>query len=310
MKNLKLPVLIIGFNRPDLTEITLNRIIEYKPSKIYFAVDGARENNLIEIEKVNQVCDLKDIIPDSIHLETRFAEKNQGCRLGVSSAISWFFENEEMGVILEDDCFPDLSFFTFCEDLLVRYMDDQSVGMISGVNFFYNQIDLKNSYFFSKYFHIWGWATWRRAWEGYKSNNLDLSNIESELAKVFNSKRAIQTWKSWIEESSSGKVDTWDHQWSYHNWKAGRISIMPAKNLVRNLGFREDGTHTNDPSSNFANLMIEELIFPLTHPSKRKLVDFFHNFVEIYYYPSRIKRIMLKFKIFLYNKLGNLNGID
>lgn len=301
---MKLPVLLIGFNRPDLTEITLKRIIEYNPSRIYFAVDGARSHKPLETTKVLEVRKLVENIPNTIQTKTRFSEQNQGCRVGVSSAISWFFENEEMGIILEDDCFPDLSFFSFCEDLLERYKDDPKIGMISGVNFFYNQITIKDSYFFSKYFHIWGWATWKRAWDGYRSNELDLSDLDSVLGKFFNSRRAINTWKSWIEESSSGKVDTWDHQWSYHNWKADRISIMPSNNLVRNLGFREDGTHTVDQNSSFANLKLERMQFPLKHPTRINLKDFFHNFVEIYYYPSRLKRLILKMKIYIYNVIG------
>ncbi|TGL37124.1 hypothetical protein [Leptospira perdikensis] len=302
---MKLPVLLIGFNRPDLAEVTLNRIVEYNPSKIYFAVDGARSDKPKEAAKVLEVRNLLKKIPNSIPTEIRFSDQNQGCRLGVSSAISWFFENEEMGVILEDDCFPDLSFFSFCEELLLRYKDDPKVGMISGVNFFYNQITLKESYFYSKYFHIWGWATWRRAWSGYKSDQLKISEIDSVLKKYFSGTRARKTWKFWIEESSIGKVDTWDHQWSYHNWKEGRISIMPSKNLVQNLGFREDGTHTIDQNSSFANLKLEQIQYPLIHPTQLILKDFFHNFVEIYYYPSRIKKLILKIKIYIYNIIGN-----
>ncbi|TGK78430.1 hypothetical protein EHQ24_17935 [Leptospira noumeaensis] len=302
---MKLPVLLIGFNRPDLTEITLNRILEYKPTIIYFAVDGARDGKEGEVDKVTSVRQLMEKIPKSVQVKTRFSKNNQGCRLGVSSAISWFFESEEMGIILEDDCFPDLSFFTFCEELLERYKFDTKIGMISGVNFFYNKIHLKESYFYSKYFHIWGWATWRRAWEGYKSKDLNLENVEDILSTYFKSQRQIKTWKHWIDESSSGKVDTWDHQWSYHNWKEDRISIMPSKNLVRNLGFREDGTHTVDQNSSFANLKIEKFDFPLVHPEKVKLVDFFHEFVEIFYYPSRINRQLLKLRVFIFNLFRN-----
>ncbi|PJZ45491.1 hypothetical protein [Leptospira brenneri] len=307
---MKLPVLLIGFNRPDLAELTLNRILEYKPATIYFAVDGGRDGKFGEADKVTSVRQLIKKIPKSIPVKTRFSKDNQGCRLGVSSAISWFFESEEMGIILEDDCLPDLSFFSFCEDLLERYKFDTEIGMVSGVNFFYDQIHLKESYFYSKYFHIWGWATWRRAWEGYKSKDLELEKVDTVLSKYFKSKRKQKTWSHWIKESASGKVDTWDHQWSYHNWKEGRVSIMPSKNLVRNLGFRADGTHTLDQNSSFANLEIEKLVFPLVHPKTKDLVTFFHEFVEIYYYPSRIHRVLLKFKIFIFNLCGKYNEID
>lgn len=302
---MKLPVLLIGFNRPDLAEITLCRILEYNPSVIYYAVDGARDVKNGEADKVILVKNLIDKIPKAIQVKTRFSSENQGCRLAVSSAISWFFESEEMGIILEDDCFPDLSFFTFCEELLERYKLDTRIGMISGVNFFNKQIYLKESYFFSKYFHIWGWASWRRAWDGYKSKNLNLENVDEILSHYFTSRKQIKIWKHWISESSSGYVDTWDHQWSFHNWKEGRISIMPSVNLVRNLGFRSDGTHTLDQNSSFADLKIEKISFPIIHPDKVKLIDFFQEFVEIFYYPSRIKLLIFKLKIFIFNKFRN-----
>ncbi|MCW7462938.1 hypothetical protein [Leptospira limi] len=289
---MSVPVLLIAFNRPDLAEKTLMRMIEANPSKIYFAVDGARIDKPEELAKVKQVRNLTSLIPTSIPYEVRFSDTNHGCREGVSSAITWFFSKEESGIILEDDCFPDLSFFPFCEELLIKYKDDHQIGMISGDNFFRNKIHLKDSYFYSTYFHIWGWATWRRAWNGYQSTGIQHEELYSVLSKKFFFKRQILKWYNWINGSSSGKVDTWDHQWTFHNWKENRISIMPNVNLISNIGFRSDGTHTIDENSQLANLDLDSIPFPLVHPKKRKLKFLYHIFVEVNYYPNKIYQLV------------------
>ncbi|TGL99235.1 hypothetical protein [Leptospira jelokensis] len=291
---MSVPVLLIAFNRPDLAEKTLRRMIEANPSKIYFAVDGARIGKPGEEDKVEQVRNLTSLIPTSIPYEVRFSDSNHGCREGVSSAITWFFSKEEFGIILEDDCFPDLSFFPFCEELLKKYKDDHQIGMISGDNFFQNRIQLDDSYFFSKYFHIWGWASWRRAWLGYRPSGIIEEEVRSVLNEIFPFKRQIKKWTNWILESSNGIVDTWDHQWTFHNWKENRISIMPSVNLIKNIGFRSDGTHTIDESSQYANLDSEKIKFPIKHPKKRKLKFLFQIFVEVNYYPNILYKLFFR----------------
>ncbi|MCW7466234.1 hypothetical protein [Leptospira levettii] len=298
---MSVPVLLIAFNRPDLAEFTLKRIIEANPSKIYFAVDGARIEKPGEEDKVKRVRNLVSLIPKFIPFEVRFSDSNHGCREGVSSAITWFFTNEESGIILEDDCFPDLSFFPFCEALLIKYKDDYQIGMISGNNFFRNKIHLEDSYFFSNYFHIWGWASWRRSWLGYQSSGLDSDVIKTVVKRNLKNKRARKFWIQWITESANGRVDTWDHQWTFHNWKHNRISIMPNVNLIANLGFRSDGTHTLDEDSQFANLESEPMIFPLVHPKKRSINKFYQKFVEVFFYPALLNHLSLKVKIAIYN---------
>ncbi|MCW7503759.1 hypothetical protein [Leptospira paudalimensis] len=298
---MSVPVLLIAFNRPDLAELTLRRMIEAKPSKIYFAVDGARNNKLGEHEKVERVRNLVSLIPTSIPYEVKFSDLNHGCREGVSSAITWFFSKEEMGIILEDDCYPDLSFFPFCEELLIKYKDDHQIGMISGDNFFRNKIHLKDSYFYSSYFHIWGWATWRRSWSGYQSSGIDSEVVKTVVNQNLKNRRARKFWIQWITESANGHVDTWDHQWTFHNWKHNRISIMPSVNLIANLGFRSDGTHTLDEDSQFANLQSEPIKFPLVHPKKKDIIRFYQKFVEVFFYPAFLNHLSLKVKIAIYN---------
>ncbi|MCW7482105.1 hypothetical protein [Leptospira kanakyensis] len=297
---MSVPVLLISFNRPDLTKLTLKRIIESNPSKIYFAVDGARKQKEGEIEKVEQVRALVNLIPNSIEYETKFSTSNQGCRNGVTSAITWFFSMEEKGIILEDDCLPDLTFFQFCENLLEYYKKDDRIGMISGDNFFTNQISIRESYYFSKYFHIWGWASWRRAWEGYQAENVKLEDVELVLDKKLSNKRAKQIWIRWIMDSSSGIVDTWDHQWTYHNWKNNRISIMPNKNLIKNLGFRSDGTHTLDENSQFSSLPVESMEFPLIHPKSQLINSFYQIFAELNYFPFWFRGTLFRFRLMFF----------
>ena len=163
------PILVIAFNRPDHLTVLIGRLREIQPKKIYFAVDGPRKNKDGEAEKVALCRNLADSIDWDCQVITNFQESNLGCGLGVSTAITWFFENEERGIILEDDIIPDPSFYPFCTELLRRYELDLAVFAISGCNFVPpDQISVSNGYRFSQVPHIWGWASWRDRWAQYQ----------------------------------------------------------------------------------------------------------------------------------------------
>ncbi len=264
---LKTPILFLIFNRPDLTKIVFEKIRENKPNRLYIAADGPRANKSQEkylceesrkiIEKVDWDCEVK----------TLFRENNLGLKKAVTEALDWFFDNEEKGIILEDDCLADNSFFTFCENLLEYYKDDKRIMHISGDNF---QDGIKRgdgSYYFSKIMHCWGWASWRRAWE-FNDKNLTTYKyfMENNLIRNIFSDIPVQNyWTRSLKRSYSGELNSWALVWAYSILLQNGLCIMPNKNLVSNIGFGIDSTHTKCTASKLANIKLNE-ISQITHP--------------------------------------------
>jgi len=247
------PILFVVFNRPDLTEIVFERIREIKPTKLFIAADGPRENKPGENQKCDQTRAIVAKIDWECEVKTLFQEKNLGCRIGVSTAINWFFEEVEEGIILEDDCLPNASFFNYCADLLRYYENDPEVMHIGGNNF-RPRYQSSKSYYFSKYSNIWGWATWKRAWQKYSLHLEGLSDfLESETFENYCPLWFERVyWKQKFLYAQSGGVDTWDYQWLFAIWKNNGKAIAPTINMVRNLGFRPDATHTTEHQKVFA----------------------------------------------------------
>lgn len=261
---MKLPVLLIAFNRPKLTSLVMDALEKYKPKILYVAIDGPR--NETDSALSNQIKSEIGKRFEGIEVKTLFRTENLGCKLAVSGAIDWFFANEELGIILEDDCLPNLNFFQFMEEMLFKFRNDPNVGLISGNNFFFGNLEVPFSYYASNYFHIWGWGTWRRSWEGYQPSGISMEEIESVVNSKFNSTAERKFWINNIFNASIGKLDTWDLQWIYYNWRKKRISIMPTKNLVSNIGFGIEATHTKTEDSVLNKIKTEELKFPLVEP--------------------------------------------
>jgi hypothetical protein len=224
------PILIMAFNRPDHLQVLINRLREVKPTKIYAAIDGPRQSRADERHKVEACRALIASIDWNCEVKTQYQEENLGCGLGVSTAISWFFTHEERGIILEDDIIPHPSFFPYCTELLNRYANDDRVFAISGCNFVPRaaQTHPENPYRFSQVPHIWGWATWRRAWKNY---DFELSNIKSDaelnLDYYTSHKGLIRYWKQIFLFSKKQVFNTWDYQWVYTIWKNNVICIVP-----------------------------------------------------------------------------------
>ncbi|MBM9501984.1 glycosyl transferase [Leptospira sp. 201903071] len=264
---MKAPILLIAFNRPHLTSIVFETIRQYKPSRFYLAVNAPRADKEGETERCNEVRNILKKVDWDCEIRTLFREEHLQLKVSVSSAITWFFENEEMGIILEDDIVPDPSFYVYCEQLLEYYKDDFRIGMISGDNFGFGHRRNRNSYYYSLYSHIWGWASWRRAWQGYDVYMKDFREFFEEgwLKDLFPESKEFQFWKSNFEAVAYNGFETWDFQWVYHNLKNGRLNIMPSVNLIKNIGFGEGAAHTTHPSP-YANMKTEPLSFPLRHP--------------------------------------------
>jgi len=262
------PVLFIIFNRPDTTKKVFEQIAKIKPRYLYIAADGPRKNYDSDrllcdetrkiVEKVNWDCQLR----------TRFLEQNLGCGRAVSSALSWFFSNEEEGIILEDDCFPDLSFFSYCRELLLKYRNDNRVFHIGGNSCQDNTSQSQTSYYFTNYPHIWGWASWRRAWKYYDFEMESLNDaIENgKLEHVFHSKRERRLNLKLFEKMRNQGINTWDYQWAYSIWKEGGMAITPWTNMVQNIGISSNSTHIFLKDKFRDNQIVKTITFPLVHP--------------------------------------------
>jgi len=243
------PILVIAFNRPDHLAQLINRLREIQPTRLFIAIDGPRENRPEEVAAVQRCRELVNTIDWSCTVKTLFHEKNLGCGRGVSSAITWFFHEVEQGIILEDDVIPDPSFFGFCSELLNRYVDDDRVFAISGCNFvpasFQSHPELP--YRFSQVPHIWGWATWRRSWE---KHTLDIAGWRSRLplrelwSAAGKSVPGAVYWASTFELLARKEVDTWDGQLVLASMEAGQWTATCNTNLVTNIGFGPQATHT------------------------------------------------------------------
>ncbi len=303
------PILIIAFNRPKETEILINEILKIKPRIIYFAVNCPRESVIEDIEKVSQVKSLNSRFSDYTQVKLLYSKKNSGARAGILSAIDWLFDNEDFGIIFEDDCIPDLSFFTYAQELLELYKNNQHIGMISGDNFSFNRLKIKNSYYFSKYFHIWGWATWRRAWKSYIRELPDTKEMQNVLNTLKMDVSEKEFWMKSIVAAYQGKIDTWDLQWLYSNWFHNRIAVMPSVNLIKNIGFGEGATNTKDRNSPFGKMQVETLKFPLKHPKKIKINEYADYFSMRTFHNPPIY-LKLKHRLFriLQNFIGNFNA--
>lgn len=266
---LNTPVLFLIFNRPDTTKIVFEAIRQAKPKQLFIAADGPREGRPDDARRCELVRQIASQIDWSCEVKTLFRDSNLGCKLAVSSAIDWFFSHVEEGIILEDDCLPNKSFFPYCTELLKAYRANDQVMHISGTNFQFGQKRGNASYYFSNYFHVWGWATWRRAWRLYDVNLIELDTFlaKNKIVNILKLKSEQQYWTKVFNDVKRGEVNTWDYQWLFSIWANNGICITPNVNLISNLGFGADATHTVELDTRLANLKIEEMR-EIIHPGK------------------------------------------
>lgn len=248
MKHDEVPVLVLGFNRPNLVVDLFKSLANVQPKKIYFAVDGPRYNNHTDGELVAKVQDALSVINWKCEIYTLFRESNLGLKRAVIEAIDWVFENEEVAIILEDDCLPIDEFFPFCAEALEKYWLDSKVMQISG-NCFVPVSDLNcNKYYFSTLNDIWGWATWRRSWQLFEREIPDSKS--PQLKKRLNDyflKRDISRWFiRYVAEAAASDSQVWSTQWTLTLINNQGYSLVPQTNLVRNVGFSGDATHMTD----------------------------------------------------------------
>ena len=298
-----IPILFLIFNRMNTTRQVFEKVRKVAPSKLYIASDGPRDVREGENEKVNAVRDyvLKSIGWDC-EVKTLFREKNLGCGKAVSQAISWFFENEKMGIILEDDCLPSESFFPYCKELLEKYKDDENVYNIAGSNPLICT-EIPYSYYFSRIPHIWGWATWKRAWEKYSFNIIDLNDFISKkkINAIFNRKVDKNYWLDLFKKMEKHEIDTWDYQWTYAVFKNKGICINPAKNLITNIGFGKDATHTTVDDSKLKEQQrfeIDKIIHPNRIELNTRIIIMINKMVfginALWYYKTKLRNFLFR----------------
>lgn len=290
-----IPILFIIFNRFDTTEQVFEQIRKQKPKYLYIAADGPRKNREDDIENCKKTREIVNKIDWDCELKTLFRDENLGCGIAPSNAIKWLFDNEEMGIILEDDCLPHPDFFPYCEELLNKYKDDSQVKIVSGDNF-QNGITRGNaSYYFSAYTHIWGWATWRRTWDEYSFSldNISKKEFKNILKQYSFSWNERQVWLDKFLLLKKKTYDIWDYQFNFCVWKNGGLSILPNVNLVSNIGFGGNSTHAFNAHNKLDSLQTQQ-ICPINHPNKIerdiKGDEYFYN----YYWKKSFLKILYR----------------
>lgn len=265
---LNTPVAFLIFNRPDTTERVFAEIARAKPPKLLVVADGPRAARTGEAEQCAKTRAIIDRVDWDCEVLTNFAETNMGCKARVASGIDWIFSQVEECIILEDDCLPEPTFFRFCEEMLVRYRDNPRVGMVSGGNLQFGRKRGRASYYFSRYTHIWGWASWRRAWRLYDRDIALWPAFRDEgwAQSFFRTQGEREYWANSFQAVYDGKLDTWDCSWTFTAFIHGLLQVAPNVNLISNIGFGPQATHTQVVGIH-ANMPTEPMQFPLAHPS-------------------------------------------
>lgn len=297
------PVVFVIFNRPDTTVKVFNEIKKARPAKLYVIADGPRENVPDDKDRCRETRSVIDNVDWDCEVMKNYSEVNLGCGIRPSSGFSWVFEQEEYAIILEDDCVPSQSFFKFCQEMLILYKDDTRIWVVSGNNYTEERKRNKDSYFFSRYGHSWGWATWKRAWEhfDYYMKTWPKFRDRKYMYDIFNSKKEIEYFTKNFNNVYKDPSSVWDYQFAFTIFSNGGLSIVPSSNLVTNIGFV--GTHSNQknkyhkrpvndkfevikhPDFIIRNTWYDDYHF-LHHQYRRK--NFLRNFITI------IKKILKK----------------
>lgn len=277
----KVPILFVVFNRPQTTRLVFEEIRRIHPSKLYIASDGSRMTRENEEEKVQETRKyILEHVDWKCDVHTRFNSSNMGCMVNVSTAISWLFQTEESGIILEDDCIPDQSFFPYCEELLKRYANDEDVYAIGGACF--SEGNMKSSYGFSHILQPWGWATWRRVWNQYSTEIPDPTDVDS--SRIFRSlpHRSRIIWRSHFTSIKKKLIDTWDYQFIHMLFLKNGYVTFPKRNLVKNIGFDTDATHTKRVGR-ASYLEAKRISFPLIHPETKFYDPHYFRYMNRFY---------------------------
>lgn len=265
---LKTPVAFMVFNRPDTTEKVFEAIRKVKPAKLLVVADGPRPDKLGESEKCAAVRAIIDRVDWDCEILKNYSEVNLGCKHRIASGLDWVFDRVEEAIILEDDCLPHPTFFRFCEELLVKYRNDRRIMTICGSNVLTEWKSNIQSYHFSIYFNCWGWATWKRAWKYY---DVDMklwseTEIKQRVRDALADRNQYLYRQKVLDKTYFGNCDTWDRQWTFSCLAHSGLSVIPSVNLISNIGFTQDSTHTSNSRDERANLPLHSMVFPMKEP--------------------------------------------
>ncbi len=266
--SLTVPVVFCVFNRPTPTRTVFAAIARARPARLLIVADGPRKDRPGEEDLCRQVREIAEQVDWPCDVLTNFSATNLGCRERIISGLNWAFSLVEEAIILEDDCLPDPSFFPFCQEMLERYRGDSRIAMISGDNFTGVSLPTGYSYFFSRMTHVWGWATWRSAWSRYDRHLRQWPEIKHAnlLSEIFDDPRLVEYWTARFDEMHNDTgPNTWDYQWAYTNLIHNALCVTPAVNMVTNIGFGADATHTSGADKNMT-LASHSMEWPLRHP--------------------------------------------
>ncbi|TFY90069.1 nucleotide-diphospho-sugar transferase [Pseudomonas kairouanensis] len=300
-------VLFLVFNRIDSSKKVFAAIRQAKPARLYIAADGARAGRDAEAETVKALREyLVGAVDWPCQVKTLFREKNLGCKYAVSGAITWFFDQEEQGIILEDDCLPSQSFFGYCETLLEKYKEDETVFLVSGDGRATQNVKIDNDYSFVKYPFIWGWASWARVWKQYDPELSDWPVVKERVISGVSQLNATRKfWSLAFDKMYKKEIDTWDFQFVFLLLKNSAKCIVPRVNLITNIGFGEGATHTHDGNSNDANLPRFEITLPLSHDGHNKETARLNEYYDRVEFSQRslLERVLNKIKRYFGFKL-------
>jgi hypothetical protein len=285
MERLRTPVLLIIYKRVETTRQVLEKIREIKPLKLYISANGHNPLAPADLPKCVETRNIVNEIDWPCVVITNFRDHHLSAKESITGGITWFFSHEPEGIILEDDCVVDPSFFWLCQELLEKYRDQPNILHIGASNFQDGIKRGEGSYYFSRYNHIWGWAGWRKSWEGYDVNfcKRPLKDFIPVLKNIFDRGDVRGFWKQIYLYIRSGRVDTWDTQYMFHLWKRNGMAITPNVNMVKNIGFGKDATNTHSPYSKWASLEVES-VKEIKHPVHRVVDKEADNFTADQFY--------------------------
>ncbi|MDX2196354.1 MAG: nucleotide-diphospho-sugar transferase [Cytophagales bacterium] len=297
IKTISKPVLFIIFNRPDTTKMVFEKIREAKPPRLYIAADGPRSTRAGEEKNCIKTREVVSNVDWDCEVFTKFSDKNLGMKVAEYTAMNWFFENEEDGIILEDDTLPNNSFFWFCEELLNYYKNDTRIFHISGCNLQFGKKYGDGTYYFSRNPICWGWASWRRAWKYYDPNIKNYTNFDklNHFSNIMVGDINKWQYKMMIKSIFRGR-DTWDYQWSFAIQSQHGLCITPNMSLITNIGYRPDATTSTYTSSKLSKILSED-INTIVHP------EFMVESVNADYYFNHLTFNQVPIPIRVINKL-------
>jgi hypothetical protein len=261
-------IAFIIFNRTETAQRVFNAIRQAKPPKLFVIADGVRSHRLDDIQTCAATRKIIEQVDWNCEVICNYSETNLGSRKRVSSGLDWVFEQVETAIILEDDCLPYPDFFPFCEELLERFHNDERIMTISGNNFQFNRQSNKYSYYFSHYPLIWGWATWRRAWQKCDLEMKYWETIRDDkwLQYLLNDNQTVKYWSRIFQNCYQDDFTAWDYAWTFTSWLQNSLTIIPNSNLVTNIGFSLNAQNTKAVNSLFDNYPTKPMPFPLKHP--------------------------------------------